>query len=265
MLDGRPQIVLAPLPRCAVLVDRHVHKNGGSTMRAIFAENDYRDGWMYWGYGLDHLPQLARSLTAALDMGGNGTACASWDAWARRPPLRLAAELHYGNTYPGLRNGMLRHVGPSSALARAALRCNCKMVLVTRVREPLSYYISFWRWAKIDLKQRQNASIYGATMIEWATTYRNLQSTLILGQANLALGPEYVGVRTPRAQEIARDFHGFEEPAARPAGVRGPTEGLEGRARVEQLRRSLRAFDVVGPLERFEETLLLISGARPEI
>ena len=46
---GDEDLVQAPLPRCAVFVDRHVYKNGGSTMREIMLENGMRDGWAYSG------------------------------------------------------------------------------------------------------------------------------------------------------------------------------------------------------------------------
>jgi hypothetical protein len=48
---GDEDLVQAPLPRCAVFVDRHVYKNGGSTMREIMLENSMRDGWAYTGCG----------------------------------------------------------------------------------------------------------------------------------------------------------------------------------------------------------------------
>ena len=33
------RVILAPRPRCAVVLDRHVQKSAGSTMRSIFLEN----------------------------------------------------------------------------------------------------------------------------------------------------------------------------------------------------------------------------------
>ena len=162
----------APLPHCAILVDRHVHKNGGSSMRAILLENDVLDDWTYWGYGLDHMPQVASKLTAAI-----GTNCTSWSDWAARPPLRLAAELHYGNTLPGIGRSLFRHFGVQSPLRQAALRCACKVVLVTRLREPLSFYTSFYRWT-VNWRQQRNASAFGKDMLEWAPP--NLQSSMLL-------------------------------------------------------------------------------------
>ena len=44
-------VTLTPRPRCAVLIDKHVAKHAGTTLRSIFLENAHRDGWAYWGYG----------------------------------------------------------------------------------------------------------------------------------------------------------------------------------------------------------------------
>ena len=49
--SNQESVTLTPRPRCAVLLDRHVEKNAGSTLRSIFLENAHRDGWAYWGYG----------------------------------------------------------------------------------------------------------------------------------------------------------------------------------------------------------------------
>jgi len=39
-----------PQRQCAVVIDRHVHKNGGSTMRDIFLENERLGYGIYQGY-----------------------------------------------------------------------------------------------------------------------------------------------------------------------------------------------------------------------
>ena len=57
-LLGEEDLVQAPLPRCAVFVDRHVYKNGGSTMREIMLENSMRDGWAYSGCGPQQLEPI---------------------------------------------------------------------------------------------------------------------------------------------------------------------------------------------------------------
>ena len=48
---NQESVTLTPRPRCAVLIDKHVAKHAGTTLRSIFLENAHRDGWVYWGYG----------------------------------------------------------------------------------------------------------------------------------------------------------------------------------------------------------------------
>ena len=61
-----PSYLVTPLPRCAFLFDRHVHKTGGSTMRQIFLANDQHDAWVYWGYSMMQFMGVATRLTQLL-------------------------------------------------------------------------------------------------------------------------------------------------------------------------------------------------------
>ena len=214
------------------------------------------------------LPQLAAELPHALNHSGG---CLRWDRWARRPPLRLAGELHYGNTLAGLEGSLMRYLGPGSAARQALLRCACKVVLVTRVRQPASWYRSFWSWSGVRDRQRQNATLYGETLIEFARGYANLQSMLMLGKVNLGLQAQFVGIHSPKVNlteyRCFRPFASGYAPQSRrarsvpPPGLAAALEwcGPDLAGRVEHLRGTLRKFDVVGLLERFEETLLLIA------
>ena len=56
--------------------------------------------------------------------------------WSRAAPLRIAGELHYGNWLGWLEDSLLRHFGLGSPLRHIAARCSCRVVLVTRLREP---------------------------------------------------------------------------------------------------------------------------------
>ena len=212
------------------------------------------------------LPQLAAELPHALNYSGG---CHRWDRWVRRPPLRLAGELHYGNTLAGLEGSLMRYLGPGSAARQALLRCACKVVLVTRVRQPSSWYRSFWSWSGVRDRQAQNASLYGETLVEFARGYANLQSMLMLGSVNLGLQAQFIGIHSPKASlSEYRCFHpsGYAPQSRHARSL--PTPGLAAALercgpdladRVEHLRGTLRKFDVVGLLERFEETLLLIA------
>ena len=87
-----PPYLVTPLPKCSIVVDRHVHKNGGSTLREVFAENDMHDGWTFWGYSLHQNKIISRALVRSIIMIGdpraarNQSVCTDWD---HRRPVRL--------------------------------------------------------------------------------------------------------------------------------------------------------------------------------
>ena len=114
---------------------------------------------------------------------------------------------------------------------------------MTRLRRPSSYYISFWQWANIAKMQRHDNRTHGSNMVDWACGYRNIQAALLLGDLKLALEPEYVGVHRMKPHAI-RAFHAFDDPKHRERSL-------------AHLERTLSAFDLVGLVERFDETLLL--------
>ena len=76
-----PAYTTAPR-RCTILVDRHVHKTGGTTMRDIMLENERRGEWLYWGYSLGRLTPVFDELRK-LAVSGNTT-------------HRIGLEYHHG-------------------------------------------------------------------------------------------------------------------------------------------------------------------------
>lgn len=77
-------------PRCVVLLDLHVNKNAGTTMRELYWENERRDDWLFWGYTLDAMRPVAAALLRSWEersarAGANNS---------RAPLLKLVAELH---------------------------------------------------------------------------------------------------------------------------------------------------------------------------
>lgn len=102
---------------------------------------------------MNRLPKVAGLLQAALT---SNNSCSGWTDWMRRAPLRLLGELHAGNNLPGLPGSLLQYAGPGSPLRNTMLRCACKLVLVTRMREPAAWYRSFWEWSGVAKKQRNS-------------------------------------------------------------------------------------------------------------
>ena len=215
--------LLTPVPRCAVLVDRHTQKNAGSAMRKIYLDNDRKGHFTYWGYAANAYRSVAAKTTSFLasectESGRDGSAYAPHSANAtlacRTPSMRYVLEHHYGAPSP---QNILETFGPSSPLQYAATRCGCRVVFFTRLREPFSFYASFYRWtvrrtlsntrtstkggshvlpssapalSKVYWRQALNASKYGATFLEWAP--KNLQASLLVSPQD-ADWAEYAG------------------------------------------------------------------------
>lgn len=118
--------------RCVVVIDRHNHKTGGSTMRGIFNHLQASGKCLYWGYGPQppYWEAAVRALEETIARGGS-----------RQELLRLCVELHFPVEY--WENSLPRL---TALRDRAATAGSCRVVLVTRVRDPLAFYLSYWRW-----------------------------------------------------------------------------------------------------------------------
>ena len=114
-------------------------------------------------------------------------------------------------------------------------------------------------WQTIAWRQAANSSHYGGSMLEWAP--RNLQSSLLLTPYHATFA-EHLGARALRTAEGRAKracFSAFDD-SARPQHTGSFDLGRPvGAARVALLRRVLSGFDLVGLLERFDETLLLMA------
>ena len=144
---------------------------------AAWGANDLHDGWSFWGYSLHQNKVVSKALTRAIAMSGepraerNRSVCGDW---SHRQPLRVLIEHHYSRITTSM---VMASLGPYSPMQQVARQCNCRVVLVTRLREPLSFYISFYRWT-VFWRQLRNSTEFGSTMIEWAPA--NLQSAMLL-------------------------------------------------------------------------------------
>ena len=209
-------------PTCGLVLDRHVPKNAGTTVRSMLRGNAKRGSCEYVGYDLGRTWQSR--------VGFNHTSLAELVAQlsVEPPPRRrLCAEAHMvaGSFWTDL--AALR----ATAFAQRA----CRVVVMVRVREPYSWYKSFYDWA-VRPRQRTGEARWGQNFTDWLPY--NMQSRYLLH-----------GTRG-QPSEWADDLASRALPNA-------PTR--LGDERWQELTVALdRSVDVLAPLERLDDALALL-------
>lgn len=134
---------------CGIIVDRHVHKNGGTSVRHMFV---HAPECRYFGYGLTD-----ESWKVALHHVNQSHARKNW----------ACVEAHY----PVLTNLVERVLLAKRTLAP------CKSILALRVRDPVEMYFSYYKW---DVIGRQKRKIYatGINFTDWIPN--NLQTNILV-------------------------------------------------------------------------------------
>ena len=116
-----------------------------------------------------------------------------------------------------------------------------------------------YTWQTVAWRQAANSSQWGGSILEWAP--RNLQSSLLLTPYHATFA-EHLGAEHLRSAEGSAKracFSAFDDSARPHHTGRFDLGRPVGAARVALLRRVLRGFNLVGLLERFDETLLLMA------
>ena len=116
-------------------------------------------------------------------------------------------------------------------LQRSEFAARCRVLVMLRVREPFSWYRSFYDWAILP-RQRGGDDRFGANFTDWLPS--NLQSSVLLSATSQRM-----------AVQLAR----------RPPDGEARTLGTVGWAR---LMRMVRTADIVAPLELFDESLVML-------
>lgn len=147
-----------------------------------------------------------------------------WQRTMRRPRHRTCSA---GTVLPTLRS-LSRALAARSGGA-------CPLVLTTRIREPLEYYLSFYRWA-VGFRQRDNPTYYGRSFLEWVESVPNLQSTVMM-RSMASYHAEYSPKRY-RAMWVDSS--------------RGATQQWQ------RLRAHLDRYSIVAPIARFDESMVLL-------
>lgn len=249
----------AAMPHCSFVMDRHNHKTGGSSMRDVLNANQGRGNCLYWGYGPE-ATYWDGFLNALIHprAGDDEVAC------------QLCVEMHFPIAY-------FTEAFPKLLRAREAMRRRgCAVQFVTRVRNPLSFYLSYYKWTiagkqiaiakcRADLERgkvvrsdyeksipcsahvaKSNALDrgFGTDFKSWAIRTPNLQSQL-LSEARGSICVES-GLQVPRATILsARAAHcsRFHKYGAKQQSA---------------LYAMLDEYDIVAPTEEFDLHLLLL-------
>jgi len=217
-----PAYQRTPPQRCAIIVDRHVHKNGGSTMRDFFLELERLGYGLYTGYSQMRWAEDGAVLSKlAMAAAKRGAA----------PRHLIMMEAHFG--YVEFADSVMPQLQSVERIYQTA-KISCPLVLVTRVREPLAYYISFFKWG-VAGRQAKDPKTFGHNFTGWASQVPNLQST-IMTKGMMAMPAEYYG-RFPNSARVR----------------------MSNEQAWEQVSKLLDQFTLVGTVKRFDETLLLAS------
>ena len=222
-----------------IWLDRHLHKNGGSTVREVMLRNEEAGNCVYWGWA-----QTREGWDGVLRVlnGIDGSE-------VRLPSLCIEAHASSASAI-----FVSKHLPQLSKLRGRFRRLGLKIpiVLTTRVREPLSYYLSFYRWRIAGMQRHGNriglgggrevVNPIGTSFLEWSP--HNLQSVgLLHGDVELFSGLKQGGF--PGVRALGRRPH--------PYWVQHHHFNRE---HYTQLLAALAQFDVVAPLEHFDLALL---------
>jgi hypothetical protein len=149
-------------PSCMLWVDRHIHKNGGTSVRYMALELERQQLLSSLTGGEKFSPKVAQFAALATLL----TYYAHYNCSLLRG-VSLFIEAHeHQESFTSRVLPILRR------LRRLVAPC-CKLLLTTRVREPLAFYISAWEWGGAPLYRQWNHSL-----MQWAP--HNAQSHLLL-------------------------------------------------------------------------------------
>jgi len=197
-----------------MIIDRHVAKNAGTSVRTMFRANWQR--CTYIGYDMSSTWRSRfgfqhRSFTELVD------------GVQRGPNQRFCVEAHVvARTF----------WADVERLHRSAFALRCRVVVMLRVREPLSWYRSFYDWAVLP-RQRGGDTRFGENFTDWLPA--NLQSRIIVSATSSQM-----------SVQLATQQRTFP-----------PLQGATSRL-WRQLMSLLRSADIVAPLERLDESLVLL-------
>jgi hypothetical protein len=199
-------------------------------LRRLLFQNERRGLCMYWGY---------QQRSTAWNSFVSHLSAWSDDEAAAEPPLRVCMEAHSHIDY-----GVPWQTRFEQLLAlREKLRHRLKLLLLLRLREPLSHYISYYLWTVAERQQR-SPQRFGRSFEEWARRVPNLQTEVLLSSKHA-----FTASFAPVGHS---DLRGWRERWGTPNRTA---------ARRRLALRVVSSYDVLGTTKRFAETSLLVARA----
>jgi len=170
----------APPRGCLLLVDRHVQKTGGTSLRDVLRVAEGQGLCKFWGY---HQSEAGwREAIAYIERYMRATADEDVD-------LRLCIEVHT-ERFAGGRQEIARGLNARRMDAvhrlRAELEGRCRVLSTIRVRDPFGFYVSYFRWAVAGMYFVTGTGCANCSstdfFLRFVSRFRNLQlSSLVEG------------------------------------------------------------------------------------
>ena len=217
-----------PSPPGYILVDRHIEKNAGTTFRELLFQNERSGLCMYWGY--QQRSVAWKTFVEHMDRV---------EQVSQNPP-RVCIEAHshidYGTPW-------LTRLSQLQRMRERVRQHRVTVLLLLRLRNPLSHYISYYLWTVAERQARAPAR-FGKTFADWARAVPNLQTELLLS-SKAAFTASFAPMAHPDLVAWRRRWQGANRSAARR----------------ELALRVAHAFDVMGTTENFSASTLLVARA----
>ena len=150
---------------CGLIVERHVPKCAGTTVRTFLRANQERGACSYVGYDVGRTWQSRvgfthRSLAEVADELNSNPS-----PWNK--PICMEAHMVGGSFWSVL-----------SSLRQSQFAARCTMLVMLRVREPLSWYRSYYDWAVLSRQKTGDSVQWGTNFTDWLPS--NMQSRFLL-------------------------------------------------------------------------------------
>ena len=261
-----PGSVITAPSECVRVFFYHVEKTGGTTVRNMFRRLGVWDDVVYWGANTMNTADVHEDVPCTRASTEGGTVYKLAKGERRCSLARLLTDIEKD---PSAHPRVFVELHPPQPMRAddkflsriAALRDRerrsgsaCKTVLLTIVREPRAFYVSYYHHfvQQYQAPGARHELAYGSAFHEWAIP--NLQTLTLLHDPNVGF--------PSRAKAYKVDESTGERTTPLYLARQAANSSLvSDRAMLTALNEGLELFDIVGTTEQFDATMLLLSDA----